>query len=551
MGEPILKDGYSRVEGAQMRGSKTIKDLYPELYRIIKKYESVSENNYSFTETSKLFYKERKLKTVEYDKLPVILQRYSFQAKMKICQQFSIRAIQPSGLKKAEQLINYPLPWEIETFLLFSIKSKEYSNNNFEGKNINKFLQMIECIKAYIPSKMMGCINETKLADYILMVLGLTQFELQEFYIYKYYRYFYIFNFKNQKIDMPDLFSRHFKTNYDDFLVFGFVLRLLFSLGINIPPNVLNYYAVTHSAAMNNLKISRDEYAKQIDRYSSTVDDYLYCVRPSYSFPFIEYEDNIYLPLPHSIDRSITASLLYRMTEGNDPLRTLIGKEVLEKYLYEIIFESDLFDEVIPEQTYILGKTERKTLDVMTRKINDYLFFDSKLLTPKSKIRQLDDAIIDDQIERLSSCIEQIFKHLKHRFTHEYYCICEPKSIIDKEQMWGMAVVLEDPYIRPELIYCRAARNLKVDINSAEFKWMESHIKLVSLYDIEKFVFTGESILDHMKQQKASGRNFDFSLGGDRQNSKITNKKVLQFKSRIIDIIGNEANELQKIGLIQ
>ena len=47
MGDPKIKDGYSRVEGALMRDSNTIKELYPDLYQIIKMYESVNDKNYA------------------------------------------------------------------------------------------------------------------------------------------------------------------------------------------------------------------------------------------------------------------------------------------------------------------------------------------------------------------------------------------------------------------------------------------------------------------------------------------------------------------------
>jgi len=47
MGDLILKDGYSRVEGALMRGSNTITELYPALSRILEKYESVNDSNFA------------------------------------------------------------------------------------------------------------------------------------------------------------------------------------------------------------------------------------------------------------------------------------------------------------------------------------------------------------------------------------------------------------------------------------------------------------------------------------------------------------------------
>lgn len=62
---------------------------------------------------------------MEYGKLLQILKRYSFSEKMSILQKYSKLLMSPTGLIEMNKLIELPLPWELETFLLFSIKSKE------------------------------------------------------------------------------------------------------------------------------------------------------------------------------------------------------------------------------------------------------------------------------------------------------------------------------------------------------------------------------------------------------------------------------------------
>lgn len=83
---------------------------------------------------------------MDYERLPVILKRYSFIEKMRVLQYYSKQIMNINGI---ELTSGQPMAWKLEIFLLFAVKADEYNDNDFKGKNINKFIEMINCIKEH------------------------------------------------------------------------------------------------------------------------------------------------------------------------------------------------------------------------------------------------------------------------------------------------------------------------------------------------------------------------------------------------------------------
>lgn len=313
---------------------------------------------------------------MDYERLPVILKKYSFIEKMRVLQYYSKQIINIHGI---ELTSGQPIAWELETFLLFAVKADEYNDNDFKCKNINKFIEMINCIKEHQHPTLVNKIGTIEFADFLLIALGSTQFDIQTYNIYKYYRYNYFFTYVSDKIDMKKEFYKKFNVDYNSFLELGSILSFFCSLKVNLDPQILRYIILKYSKATSLLRLSREAFQKEIDKFSDSIHDYLYCVRPSYVYPFIEYNGIVNLSLPHCIPRAITDSLLYRLTDSNSELRSLFGKNVLEDYLFEILNKSFLFDEVLKEQCYKKKHNALKTSDVMCRKNDNYIFLNANL----------------------------------------------------------------------------------------------------------------------------------------------------------------------------
>ena len=181
---------------------------------------------------------------MDYERLPVILKRYSFIEKMRVLQYYSKQIMNIHGI---ELTSGQPMTWELETFLLFAVKADEYNDNDFKGKNINKFIEMINCIKEHQHPTLVNKIGTIEFADFLLIALGSTQFDIQTYNIYKYYRYNYFFTYVSNKIDMKKEFYKKFNVDYNSFLELGSILSFFCSLKVNLDPQILRYIILKYS----------------------------------------------------------------------------------------------------------------------------------------------------------------------------------------------------------------------------------------------------------------------------------------------------------------
>jgi hypothetical protein len=344
------------------------------------------------------------------------------------------------------------------------------------------------------------------------------------------------------------------QTSYEEFRKLGTILNVLEGMNkLPLTQEVLDY-VVLHECpvAYQNLTISVQDYINQIDNITLQPEDYLYCLRPSYKYPFIIHNDGVFFPLPHLLGRSVSSSLLYRMTDHNNELRTIIGKEVLEKYLFNLLHDANIYDEVIPEKSFRLKHNNRaKTLDVMVRKNNKFLLLDSKSSVPRAKLRILDDESFDKEIDVASNNVCQIYNHLNNYFPY-FYNFFDYSDEIGKENKYGIVVLLEDNFIRRSLIYERVAKKIGIELNSVEFNWVVNHIKIVSLYDIEKSSFVGNSLIDELEKQKNENRGYDYSLSSTSdKEQRIINNSYLEFKKEWLSVITEIADNMKRDKIIQ
>lgn len=497
------------------------------------------------------------MEVYEYEQIPQILKRFSFEEKVKICQYHSRQLMEIQGLNTLSRYRHSPLPWELETFFLFSVAFKEWKNDRFSDKQ-KIFPRIISTIRNYDHPLLKEIIQKgnplTTFADNLIMALSAIQFDGQEFYPYKLYRYNYYFSFRNDKIDMPQLFQSKFGCTYSDFLLFGQFLWLLFSShNIDFSKKLMDFIFERFNPIILQLSLTREEYIEELNSITTNISDYLYCLRPSYSYPFIIESGNLYLPLPHLLIRSITSSLLYRLTDSNNKLSELIGKEVLEPYLYHIIHASNIFDEVFPEQIYHTGKKEQsgkkeqRTLDVMARKGDHFIFFDSKMYTPKRDLRIFQDNTFNDEVSRLAKACKQIYKHIHDRFPTSYNPFSDHVKI-DQNNVYGLVVVRDNPHIPLRHIYHKTAESLKINDDSPEFDWLCTHIGIVAIYEIEKYCFTDSDLLNAVLSRAESKRIDDHWLTSCIDQNVIVNEDVKLFKKKLGEECMNLVNDCAALG---
>lgn len=83
---------------------------------------------------------------MEYNRIPVVLKRYSFASKMQACTIESMKTMDFMSTVSPEILRTLILPWDIETFVIFAVKAQEYNNLDIRDKNGKYFYEIMQSI---------------------------------------------------------------------------------------------------------------------------------------------------------------------------------------------------------------------------------------------------------------------------------------------------------------------------------------------------------------------------------------------------------------------
>ncbi|MDI3234239.1 hypothetical protein QK289_04400 [Exiguobacterium antarcticum] len=447
------------------------------------------------------------------------LKRYDFANKMKISQLHSSKLLLPNGDLNTVKLKTEWLPWEIDTFAVQSILSiNEYQFKNFKINSYDKnFMRIMKEIRNSQFGSSATHIKRDFLEEFLL-VIGLTQFPLQEDSILKYYRYRYIFNFKNELISMKSKLYKKFGLDYDHFIKFSVITSFIYSNHfLNLNTYSKEPFLFLSADILSHLTIDRNNFISHQNDYSNESNLDVTSYNLLYKFPFIKHIEKVYLPLPHTVREAVTTSLLARLTEGDNSLRALVGKEIMESYLLHIMNINARFDEIKQEYKYTFKRNEKRTVDLMLRKKNQYILIDSKLMMPKQTLRNRENEDIIYTINRLRDSVKQVYLHATQRFNIEYKPFklneTETRENIDKDNIFGIVVIFNDSFIRRNLIYSAVCKQLDIEINSKEYDYLLSHIKVLSLYEFEKMALGGYDLFELFKSHISNNSTWnDFTL---------------------------------------
>ena len=441
----------------------------------------------------------------DYRKITSNVKRWSFESKMLMAYTESakladLRSRNPNVLREMA------LPDEIETFVMLAVKQGEWQQGTMTPKDMGK---VITGIRAFEHPKLAS--REGKdFSKWLIMAIAATQFPNQTNPLFQLNRYLEYYTYVDDNIDMRKVFKDKFLVDYEDiaFPVLFIWLSLIPQTKMQYPQERLQKLYSAYETSFDLLTLSRDEYVKELDEITTDIADYRYCLRPSYSWPFIIYNDVRYLPLPHLLMKSVTVSLMHRLTLGDNNLREQIGKFVLEHYLFKLISGSDEFDEVLPEQEYWVGKKKQRTLDVMTAIGDEILCFDSKSLTPNIGIRIFSEDAYERTKQMEVRAITQAYHHIHDKFGSEYSYLSVPVKD-DRSNIFALVIVSDNPYAPLEELYEGAAHELKIPIPSPEYDWLQGHVGIVELDMLEVQLYLRKNIMDAVKQNMRSGRYSD------------------------------------------
>lgn len=452
----------------------------------------------------------------DYSKLPLMLKRIPFETKMAILF-LNSEAVNKAWIMHAhEEMSTKPLPPVLEQICMLFVDGNEYGNDMLTSADFAEIYNTVhDQTSDYLRTH-----NNNHFAQIVLQELGLTQFPLQQQHEILRFRYAWLFSYHSEKIDMRKTYIEKFKIPYERFEMFAYVFDV-FSLitDSQVKSMVYSYLLnIFFADCVSILKITREEYQKLNEEYSKNdIQNYAYCIRPSYTYAVIEWRGKKFLPLPHLITKNITSSFMYRLTEENNDLRGDIGKYVYEEYLYFLLNESGSYSEIHREIEYRKGTNRLTSPDVIARVGNNVILFESKSTVPRSAIRLLADTDIEKQVDLLSEHIKQLYSRMQE---FDLYNPFKMKGQIDK--LWGIVVIQEDSYTNREKMYLMAAKKLGISRDSYEFEWMVKHIRLAEIYDIERVHLFSGSILDSLLDISNENSFFDFNTWKATNSSPVS-----------------------------
>ncbi len=489
-----------------------------------------------------------------FEKVFEELTQYPFVEKMLICQEHATKLMKLCYLDILNREDNMVYPWELETFAELSLLAEGTEpTKSFNLSGYRAFSEIINSIRNYMHPHLEHKKGTAEFAHDFIMVTGMIQFKVQENILNRIYRYKYFFDFQNNNLDMRSEFYSSFDgLYYEDFVELAVLIYFFASFKANTS-DIIKFIAQRRLDVVQKLKISRHDYIeKQQEKNKYDLENSFYGFNYLFPYPFIEYMGFIFLPLPYLVVDAITDSLLTRMTFGKDRLREAIGKEVAQQYIIDIMKQSNIYDEVLPEQSYMKGKDKIDTPDIMIKQENLYCLIDSKLSTPKLSLRQFEQIDVDKTIQQYAKNIKQIFERI-NEFGTCYYPFKNIRTI-EKQNIFGLIVLFEESYISKEKIYKKACDMIGVDFYSSQGRFVVSNIKLIDLHGLELFSFSSYSIFPSLIEKRDNMQLlydigiYNHSLYKDIKPKKPKNLKI--FERNIHEIYEYEIHDLVEAGLV-
>lgn len=469
---------------------------------------------------------------IEYEKLPTILRRYKPEDKIHLAEKYSRIVMKPDDHSNPSKLRKLPLPWELECFVSLALKAEEWKYDPLEE---DYFIRIMNGIREADHPELHKREESFDYARWVTLVLSATQFDYMESFWHKLYRFTYYFNYVSEKINMPEEFRKKFGIDYQYLSTFTLALWDVYIAEVEEISSHIKELIEKHPIEVSLLTLDRKDFIAELDKVTSDPVDYIYCLRPSYSYPFVRCDRKTYLPLPHLLIRASTASLMFRLTNGNDRLREIVGKEVLEAYLFHILSSYPEFDQAEGEIQYTKGKLQnQKSVDVMTHIGDQIICFESKSFVPKVALRIFSEEAYTAEVVRLGKAVKQMYEHVHNKFGVEY----NPFDVDvkeDKSNIWGLIVISENPYIHLSDVYTEAKNQLNEDINDEDFEWLQGHVGIISLSSLEHQIFSSDDILS-VVQRNAQTKSYN-DHWFTNVKTKADSVELKTFKKKQTDIV--------------
>lgn len=437
-------------------------------------------------------------------KLPVKFKRYSFISKSCYCSYMSMSLfknwMETGNIFDSKE----PYPWELSVFTMLAMLDGEYQNNEMTQKEASRLLLILRKNQYGVCTVE----NVDKLFAYDVAMVQI-KYQMNVFLLRE--RYVYFFSFVSSVLNMKEQIKKKVGVSSDviietllliicaanDGKLFEDILaKLVCCVGLKPTKDFLDL--------LKRFSLPRAEYAR-LQREKINIANNLGrgCVA-SYNllerYPFI-VEDNItYLPNMYLGMFALTDKLLNQITEGDNNLRSLIGKEVVESYVFNIIKKAGVYASVRHETMYGSGGKESRSPDVCVEHRGKVLFLELKLCQPSMALHNLEEKDSEKLIDRYVAYLLKFIKHISER---DKYLMTK----YDNDNVYGLLVLYEDSFIFRCYIFDKLKKSLKGEDIDPE--WLRSNVHIVGLYEIERFAYSKKDMFQFLDEWKRDKKKKD------------------------------------------
>lgn len=196
---------------------------------------------------------------------------------------------------------------------------------------------------------------------------------------------------------------------------------------------------------------------------------------------------------------AVTESMLNRLTFNDNNLRRVIGKEVIENYLYDMVKQLNTVTWISSELSYQKGRDKLLTSDVIAAEGDNIVFYDTKAIAPGLKLRKFDTAEIEKDIEIYAKDVIQIYNQINN-YLQGFFRL---DKLYSKNNIFGIVVVLEDAVVSRKKVYEKVYEILEntETLTEKNRRYICSHIKILPLRAIECMVLQNTSLLPELTSQ--------------------------------------------------
>lgn len=480
---------------------------------------------------------------ISYEKIPTIMKRYSLNSKFAFCLDVSRKYTSPTRPTVESIRNSGGLPHTLEAFFLFSIMHEEHGSRDILESRGSMVKRILDSIDTFV-TKFVELGNNDFTANLMQAFLP-TQFKIQDNSTSLTSRYYYLFNFKNEKIDMKEEFLKYYEVDYCVLASIYEIFNILFTsdkkynnfgFSVEVYEKLIKYY--WKKGYIKNFIKSREQYI-EFQNYTTKgkIENYPFCVKTIYQYPFIVENNNLYLPLPHILKNAFTDSLLFRITDNNAQLKTLFGKEVFENYVYELFSSLNIYESVDREPKLSKGE---KLSDVFITHKDKRIFIECKTTFPRAGIRIYDEKNEETEYKSYVGNILQVYKCMKKYASRQAFPL---------EKCFGVVVNLIDNNMKRSEIYKRI-KDYDKSLDDKEIKFIENHIKCMDVYRIEQLCSYSNKRIDEYLYEWSQDEEQRFNYGYSIQCNKSPKGLLASLNNQMQKNIEVFLTELQTQGIL-